>query len=123
MTIFLLALVIGLATAAVYVTLAVQAFLRVRREILAGVDQHAESAPESDRGYRHFGWKAAGGVVASTLLLGYRHFGWKAAGGVVASTLLLVLVSTNGLTWYLLPLLAIGSSIAVIIAFLLDRPR
>jgi hypothetical protein len=103
MTIFLLALVIGLATAAVYVTLAVQAFLRVRREILAGVDQHAESAPESDRGYRHFGWKAAGGVVASTLLL--------------------VLVSTNGLTWYLLPLLAIGSSIAVIIAFLLDRPR
>jgi hypothetical protein len=103
MTLFAIGLAAGLLTAIVYVAVAGRAFLRIRSEILAGAD-----SPDADiADYRRQG----------------RNFGWKAAGGVVVSTLLLALVSTAGWTWYLLPFLAIGTSITVIVAFLLDRPR
>jgi hypothetical protein len=103
MTIFAIGLAAGLLTAIVYVAVAGRAFLRIRSEILAGAD-----SPDADiADYRRQG----------------RNFGWKAVGGVVVSTLLLALVSTAGWTWYLLPFLAMGTSITVIVAFLLDRPR
>jgi hypothetical protein len=102
MTIFFIGLAVGLITAVVYVTVAIREFLRVRHQVLHG-GERAE-------------------VESSTVYEGQgRHFGWKTAGGVVASILLLVLVSLSGLTWYLLPILAIGSSVAVIVAFLIDR--
>ncbi|MDT7650623.1 MAG: hypothetical protein QOI36_2029 [Pseudonocardiales bacterium] len=102
MTIFAIGLAAGLLTAIVYVAVAGRAFLRIRSEILAGAD-----LPDADiADYRRQG----------------RNFGWKAAGGVVVSTSLLALVSTAGWTWYLLPFLAIGTSITVIVAFVLDHP-
>jgi hypothetical protein len=100
--IFVIGPAVGVLTAAVYVALTVRAFLRVRGQALAG-DERVEAEPAT----------AYDGQS--------RYFACKAVGGVVASTLLLVLVSMSGLSWYLLPFLAIGTSIAVILAFLLDR--
>jgi hypothetical protein len=100
--IFVSGLAVGVLTAAVYVVLAVRAFLRVRGQVLAG-DERVEAEPSTAYDGRS------------------RYFAWKAVGGMVASTLLPVLVSMSGLSWYLLPFLAIGTSIAVILAFLLDR--
>src|SRR4051812_29766513 len=103
MTAFYLALVVGTVVAIVYVALAGRAFWRVRTQVLA--PQPTTVDTESDAGY------AAQG----------RGFAWKATGGVVASTLILVGVSITPAAWYLLPFLAIGSSVAVVVAFLVDR--
>jgi hypothetical protein len=101
MTIFTIALVAGLAVAVAYVLLAGREFRRLRAEVAAG------TAPDPVDTYDRQG----------------RYFGVKAAAGVVCSTLVLVGVSVTPAAWYLLPFLAIGSSIAVIVAFLVDRRR
>jgi hypothetical protein len=100
MTAYYIAVVVGIATAVVYVTLAGRALLRVRRSVLGG----DERPPDTTDVYEG---QAAG-------------FAWKAAGGVIASTLVIVLISLGSAWWYLVPFLAIGSSIAVIVAFLVD---
>jgi hypothetical protein len=102
MTAFYLALVVGVVVTAAYVTLAARAFLRIRTEVLAAQPAAAEAEP--DEVYHAQG----------------RGFAWKATAGVVASTLILVAVSRTPGAWYLLPFLAIGSSIAVVVAFLVD---
>src|ERR671937_761346 len=100
MTAYYIAVAVGIVTAVVYVTLAGRALLRVRRSVLAG----EEPPPDTADVYKG---QAAG-------------FTWKAAGGVIASTLVIVLISVSSAWWYLVPFLAIGSSIAVIVAFLTD---
>lgn len=101
---FWIAVIVGLAVAVVYIALAVQAFARVRRDILAAqaAGESAEPAFEvSD---------VEGGV-----------FTWKAAAAVVASTTVIILLGVSPVFWYLPVILAIGSALAVIAAFLIDR--
>jgi hypothetical protein len=100
---FWIAVVVGVAIAVVYVTLAVQAFVRVRGEVLAAAtaglaeDLNPDAVEEDG------------------------SFTWKALGAVVFSTLVIVLLGVNGAFWYLPVLLAIGSAVAVIAAFVVDR--
>jgi hypothetical protein len=98
---FDIALVVGLVTAVAYIALAARELTRVRRNVLAGTADTVD-APDVYDG------QAAG-------------FAWKASAGVVASTLVIVLISAGSGWWYLVPFLAIGSSLAVIVAFLIDR--
>jgi hypothetical protein len=104
---FYIALVAGTAIAIVYITLVLRAFLRLRRSVIDGTAASTASstAEDSAEGYEQQG----------------RNFGWKAGAGVVASTGLLALVSLTSWAWYILPFLGLGSSIAVIAAFLIDR--
>ena len=92
MTAFIIALAVGAVVAAVYVTLAVRDIGRLRTAV-------AEPAGEVG---------------------GSDGFTWKAGIGVLASILLLVGISVSPAVWYVLPFLAIGSSVAVILAFLED---
>jgi hypothetical protein len=101
---FWTAVVIGIGVGAAYLTLGVQAFFQVRRDALA----QAES----------------GGVVEidTTGLEDHnRSFTWKAAAAVVASTTVIVLLGVSPTFWYLPAILAIGSAIAVVTAFVIDR--
>jgi hypothetical protein len=50
-----------------------------------------------------------------------QRFSRVAGAGVLVSTTLLVLASIHGVFWYLFPLLAIGSALAVALAVLVDR--
>ena len=98
------ALVLGAGIVVAYLTLAARAFLRVRARALTGEYTAGAGTVVADRVYED---QAAG-------------FNWKAGLGVVASTAVIALISASGNFWYLPPLLAVGSSIAVIAAFLLD---
>jgi hypothetical protein len=105
MSIFYLALAAGFIIAVAYLGLVVEEFLRSRREYLAGIggadDAHDPLEYERQEG----------------------GFSWVAAGAVVVSTLLIVLISVTGRAWYILPLLSLGSAVAVIVAFVSDRQR
>lgn len=105
MSIFYVALVAGFVIAVAYLGLVVEEFLRSRREYLADVgnvdDAHDPLEYEKQEG----------------------GFSWVAAGAVVGSTILVVLISLSGKAWYILPLLSLGSAVAVIVAFLSDRQR
>lgn len=100
MTAFAIALVVGVTVAVAYVFLALRAFIRTRRAIVAGVPV----TPANDATYIAQG----------------RGLVWKGGLGALASVAVLVAISTASFTWYLVPFLAIGSSIAVIVAFLVD---
>lgn len=90
MTAFVIALAVGAVVTAVYIALAVRDIRRLRA---AGPDLGGE-------------------------LGGSDGFTWKAGIGVALSVLLLVGISVSPAIWYVLPFLAIGSAIAVIVAFL-----
>src|SRR5438270_496758 len=96
---FYIGLSVGALVALAYVTLAVGSFLRLRRSVLAGPG----GAEASGSGADPYEGQGEG-------------FAWKAAGGVIASTLVIVLISAGSAWWYLVPFLAIGSSLAVIAA-------
>lgn len=99
MIVFTIALVVGGLIAIAYVALGVEEFRRARRTY--GETPEVASDDELD---------AQG-----------RGFTWVALGGVVVSTTLLVLISHWSWAWYALPLLSLGSAIAVVLAFLVDR--
>lgn len=101
MTAFFIALVLGTLVAIAYLTLGYEEFRRARRTY----DASAETASDDDL-------DAQG-----------RGFTWVALGGVIASTTLLVLISHTSWAWYILPFLSIGSALAVVVAFLVDRDR
>jgi uncharacterized ion transporter superfamily protein YfcC len=99
---FWIAVIVGVAVGVVYITLAVQAFARVRTEVLASATTDATqdlSGDDVDDG----------------------GFTWKAIGAVIFSTLVIVLLGVSSVFWYLPAILAIGSSVAVIAAFVIDR--
>ena len=105
MAAFYIALAIGIVVAIGYLALVFDAFRRSRREFITGVPaRDDEDRPEV---YERQG----------------RNFSWMAGGGVIVSTTLLVLVSVTPGAWYILPFLGIGSAIAVIVAFLIDRRK
>jgi hypothetical protein len=102
---FWVAVAVGAVVAVTYVTLGVQAFIRVRHDMLAA---------------------AATGRQDDTLIDvrdddQHGVFTWKAIGAVIFSGLVIVLLGVNGLFWYLPAILAVGSSAAVITAFIIER--
>jgi hypothetical protein len=101
MTAFWVALAVGSVIALVYVTLAIGTFIRVRRAVLHG--------DPIERG------------GADDVVVEEGGFTWKAIGAGIASLGVIVLISLDGAFWYLPPLLALGSAVAVICAFLTDR--
>ena len=102
---FWIAVVVGVAVGIVYITLGVQAFFRVRRDVLASAAS-GETA-ELD--------------VAALEATNGGAFAWKALAAVAASTSVIVLLGVSPVFWYLPPILAIGSAVAVIVAFVIDR--
>ena len=99
MTAFYIALVLGGVIAAAYVALGYAEFQRARRTY----GEATAVANDDDL-------DAQG-----------RGFTWVALGGVVVSTTLLVLISHAGWAWYILPFLSLGSALAVVTAFVVDR--
>jgi hypothetical protein len=101
MAAFWIAAVVGAITAVLYLGLALRSFLRVRRRILGGAaDELGTDATYDGQG---------------------GDFTWKAGLGVVISITLIACLSLGGGWWYLVPFLAIGSAIAVVVAFLYDE--
>ncbi|MET0700181.1 MAG: hypothetical protein ABWY93_10980 [Mycobacterium sp.] len=100
---FWIAVVVGVVVAIAYITLGVLAFARVRTEVLAsattGATEELSGDDVDDDG----------------------RFTWKAIAAVIFSTLVIVLLGVNSVFWYLPAILAIGSSVAVITAFVIDR--
>jgi hypothetical protein len=99
MTAFYIALALGGLIAVAYIALGFEEFQRARRTYGETI------APTSDHDLDTQG----------------RGFTWVALGGVVVSTTLLVLISNTSWAWYLLPFLSIGSALAVVVAFVVDR--
>lgn len=99
---FWAAVVAGIVIGIAYVTLGIQTFLRVRRDILSGDGRDATGDTAGLEG------------DATT-------FTWKAGAAVVASTSVIVLLGVNSVFWYLPAILAIGSAVAVTVAFVIDR--
>ncbi|HKY58496.1 MAG TPA: hypothetical protein VJL80_10685 [Aeromicrobium sp.] len=95
---FYIALVLGGVIAAAYIALGYAEFQRARKSY----DQTAVTSEED--------LDAQG-----------QGFTWIALGGVVASTTLLVLISHTSWAWYILPFLSLGSALAVVAAFVVDR--
>jgi hypothetical protein len=46
---------------------------------------------------------------------------WKAAAGLVLSVVVLWLISVSASIWYVVPFLGVGTSLAVIVAFMIDK--
>lgn len=106
---FWIAVVVGIVVGVVYIALAVQAFLRVRKDVLARA-----SAGETDGATAELDVDALEDNNAGS-------FSWKAGAAVVASTSVIALLGVSPVFWYLPAILAIGSAVAVIAAFLIDR--
>jgi hypothetical protein len=103
MAAFWIAAVIGGITAILYLALALRSFRRVRARVLAGAaDELGDDSTYDNQG---------------------GDFTWKAGAGVVASITVIACLSLGGGWWYLVPFLAIGSAIAVVVAFLYDEMR
>jgi hypothetical protein len=99
---FYIALVLGTAIAAAYLTLGYREFQRTRRtyDQIESVEDETEVFADQEG-----------------------KFTWVALGGVVVSTGLLVLASISGQAWYLLPFLSLGTALAVVVAFIVDGER
>ncbi|MDG4663288.1 hypothetical protein [Mycobacterium sp. 236(2023)] len=101
---FWIAVVVGSVVGVVYITLGVQSFLRVRKDVLA----LAASGETAD-------------LEVDTLeATNAASFSWKAAGAVVISTSVIALLGVSPVFWYIPAILAIGTAVAVIAAFLID---
>lgn len=98
---FWIAVALGAVVSIAYLTLAWRSFKSVRGRVLAGI---AEETP----GDKVFDDQKQG-------------FNWKASGGVLASIAVISGLALGGGWWYLVPFLAIGSAIAVVVAFLYDE--
>lgn len=111
MAIFIIGVVLAVAVASTYITLGVRDFLRIRDEVSraaavdGGVAQEASGEGALDAGRETVG------------------FAWRALGGVVCSVALLYLISHAWWAWYAFPALALGTGIAVSIAFVIDPTK
>lgn len=106
MVAFVIALIVGLGVAAAYVALATDSFRDVRRKtIAAAASGEPLTDPHDDSVYAEQGG----------------DFAWKASLGVIASIVLLVLIGVDPVFWYVLPFLSIGTAMAVVVAFVVDR--
>jgi len=119
---FYIALTVGSVVAVTYITLVLSAFFRVRRSLASAQPDLADADTSNGAGAQR-GHTAADGDTPDVYQQQGRNFAWKAGGGVVVSTGLLAAISLTPSAWYILPFLGIGSSLAVITAFLVDRRR
>jgi len=101
---FWIAVIVGSVVGVVYITLGVQAFFRVRKDVLA----LAASGETADL------------EVETLEASNAASFSWKALGAVVISTSVIALLGVSPVFWYLPAILAVGSAVAVIAAFLID---
>src|SRR4051812_33305832 len=100
MTAFYIAAAVGAVVVITYLGLALRSFLHVRRQVLNGIgDDLGNDQVFGSQGGR---------------------FSWKAGGGVLASMAILSALALGPAIWYLVPFLAIGSAVAVVVAFILD---
>ena len=111
MTIFIIGVVLAVAVAGTYVTLGVRDFLRIRREVNRAAAADGGVAVESPDGASLDAGKETVG------------FAWRAIGGVVCSVALLELISHAWWAWYLFPALALGTGVAVSVAFVIDPTK
>jgi hypothetical protein len=111
MTIFIIGVVLAVAVASTYVTLGVRDFLRIRREVGRAAAADGGVAAESS---------GEASLDAGRETVG---FAWRALGGVVCSVALLYLISHAWWAWYLFPALALGTGVAVSIAFVIDPTK
>lgn len=96
MTLFWIATVLAVVITVVFVREGIREFLHVRDG--ADPDVTVQVQPQDDV-----------------------RFSLKALGGVVVSFTCIVLISTTPYAWYLMPLLSLGSAVAVVVAFIVDR--
>jgi hypothetical protein len=101
---FWIAVVVGVVVAVAYIGLGIQAFARVRRDVLA----LAASGQPADLSTEGLDDDAG-------------NFTWKAIGAVIVSTAVIALLGVNSVFWYIPAVLSVGSSIAVVSAFVIDR--
>jgi uncharacterized membrane protein len=106
MVIFIVGVILAAAVATTYLALGARDFKRIRHEVNRDT-QPTEAAVEStiDPGRETIG------------------FAWRALGGVIASVTLLYAVSHVWWSWYAFPALAIGTGVAVSVAFVIDPTR
>ena len=102
---FWIAVVVGVAVSVTYIALGVHAFLRVRKDVLA----LAAAGETADLDVTTLDSAESG------------TFTWKALGAVVVSTSVITLLGVSPVFWYLPAALAIGTAVAVAVAFLIDR--
>ena len=105
MSAFVIGVVVAVAVVSVYVGLGVRDFLRIRREVArtGGAAGGAGDAVDPARATVGFAWRALGGVGASVALLyAISHVWWA---------------------WYAFPALALGTGVAVSVAFVIDPTR
>jgi hypothetical protein len=101
-----LALVLGIVVSAVYLLVIYFGFGKSKAEMAAyGGAQLGEVSLVEDRVFK----EQEIGIV------------WKAAAGLVLSIVVLWLVSLSPSIWYAVPFLGLGTSLAVIVAFILDK--
>lgn len=117
MAIFILGVILAAAIATTYLTLGARDFRRIRREVnRAGHRQGTVGAelvggPSDDD-------RALVDPAKQTV-----GFAWRALGSVIASIALLYTISHVWWAWYVFPALALGTGVAVSVAFVIDPTR
>ena len=107
MAIFDIGVVAASAVAATYLTLGALDIRRIRQEVNRAA-QPTGAAADTDH------------VDPTKETVG---FAWRALGGVIASVALLYAISHVWWAWYAFPLLALGTGVAVSVAFVIDPTR
>ncbi len=103
-----LALILGIIVAVVYLVVIYRGFGKSKAEMATfGGAQLGEVALIDDRVFK----EQEIGIV------------WKSAAGLILSGVILWLISVNASIWYVVPFLGLGTSLAVILAFLLDKDQ
>ena len=106
MSVAYLALVLGVVVTVAYLAVIYRGFAKSKAEMAAhGGAQLGEVQLVEDRVFK----EQEVGIF------------WKAATGLVLSIVILWLISVNASIWYAVPFLGLGTSLAVIVAFILDK--
>src|SRR5437868_5658832 len=106
MAIFSIGVILAVAVATTYLALGARDFRRIRHEVGRGTEGTEPAA--------------AGSLDPGRETVG---FAWRALGGVIASVALLYAISHLWWAWYAFPALALGTGVAVSVAFVIDPTR
>lgn len=117
MIFFILGLVCAAAIVPTYIGFAVRDFLRVRREFEAAAGQ-----AQTEGAARELELEAVGATEADARRDTVR-FVWQALAGAIVATAMIFIVSHVWWWWYVMPALAFGTGIAVIVAFIVDPTK
>jgi hypothetical protein len=112
MVIFILGVILAAMVATTYLTLGARDFQRIRREVNRPQNLDGAEPPSTPVG--------GGAVDPAKETAG---FAWRALGGVITSVVLLYTISHVWWAWYVFPALALGTGVAVSVAFVIDPTR